>query len=83
MTLGPGGSYPAQRRRHHRQQRQSPAQAMQSPRTTQARSGGYAAGTFYNPAAPYMLYGKLIAPGSSSSGKPQKARKAIPPQKAG
>lgn len=87
MTLGPGGSYPAIRRRKHRQRRgQTQAQAMQSQRTTQARSGGggYAAGTFFNPAAPYTLYGSYVTPGggTSSGGTPQKAQKALPPLKA-
>jgi hypothetical protein len=83
MTLRPGGEYPLIRRRQHRIRRRTSAQAMQSQRTTQARSG-YAEGTFFNPAAPYMLYGNLITPSSSASsgGTPQKAQKAITPQKA-
>lgn len=82
MTLRPGGEYPLIRRRQHRQRRQAPAQAMQAQRTTQARSG-YAGGTFYNPAAPYMLYGQLVTPGGSSSGgTSQKAQKALAPLKA-
>lgn len=80
MTLRPGGEYPLIRRRQHRQRRrQAPAQAMQAQRTTFARSGS-GGGGFYNPATPYMLFGKLITP--AASGTSQKAQKALPPLKA-